>query len=430
MLTRSELRLFAGLFLLACPLRAYADKLQITSKPSGATVELDGVVVGTTPFEKDFPGGYFHKPKTAIGSRLEHAVVARISLAGYTSKELKLTEGPMNWISLNGRNRGEYWLFKAYHFSVELKGISETFTGDIAAKVSDSSMALAPELSLEELVRRTKPAVVYLKGLDKAGSGFFVTGTGVIVTNAHLARGEETLQTLLSDGQQLEAKVVHVDQELDIALAKVEGSSAKAEFPHLSLADASSVRQGENVLAIGNPGDAMLFSVTKGIVSAVGQFPSAGPGTWIQTDAPINPGNSGGPLLNARGEVIGINTQKLIKKNVAGIGFALSATDLLEVLHRFYPSTVPLTEKLSAAPQSGEAMTVPPTAESVGTVIVKGPSSAEVLVDGTFVGDVPARLRLAAVQHLIVIKVQGRADWMRQITVLKDSEVTLDPDSP
>jgi serine protease Do len=163
-------------------------------------------------------------------------------------------------------------------------------------------------------VRRTKPAVVYLKGLDKAGSGFFVAGTGVIVTNAHLARGEETLQTLLSDGQQLEGKVVHVDPELDIALVKAEVTSARAEFPHLSLADASSVRQGGNVLAIGNPGDAMLFSVTKGIVSAVGQFPSAGPGTWIQTDTPINPGYSGGPFLNARGEVIGINTQKLIKK--------------------------------------------------------------------------------------------------------------------
>jgi len=61
------------------------------------------------------------------------------------------------------------------------------------------------------------------------------------------------------------------------------------------------------VLAIGNPGNAMLFSVTNGIVSAIGRFNAAGPGTWIQTDASINPGNSGRPLLNSRGEVIGIN---------------------------------------------------------------------------------------------------------------------------
>jgi hypothetical protein len=75
----------------------------ITSNPSGATVELDGVAVGTTPFEKEFPCGYFHKTRTSMGSRLEHPLVARISLNGYATKELKLTEGSMNWISLNGR---------------------------------------------------------------------------------------------------------------------------------------------------------------------------------------------------------------------------------------------------------------------------------------------------------------------------------------
>jgi serine protease Do len=430
MASRSELALCALLLSLAWPSRALADRLQITSTPPGATVELDGVVVGTTPFEKDFPGGYFRKTRTSMGSRLEHPVVARISLAGYASKELKLTEGPMNWISLNGRNRGEYWLFKSDHFDVELKAISETFTGGITAKVSDSSVALAPELSLEELVRQAKPAVVYLKGLDKAGSGFFVTGTGVIVTNAHLARGEETLVTLLSNGQQLEAKVVHIDPDLDIALAKVEAPSGKSDFPHLTLTDAAGVHQGENVLAIGNPGDAMLFSVTKGIVSAVGKFPSAGPGTWIQTDTPINPGNSGGPLLNSRGEVIGINTQKLIKKNVTGIGFALSATDLLEVLHRFYPNAVPPTERLSAPARSTESPAASPPADSFGTVVLNEPKGAEIWLDNAFVGSVPARLRLTAVQHLIVIKVRGHADWTRSITVQKDSEVTLQPELP
>lgn len=96
------------------------------------------------------------------------------------------------------------------------------------------------------------------------------------------------------------------------------------------------------MIAIGNPGGAIPFAVTKGIVSAaVGKFSAAGPGIWIQTDANINPGNSGGPLLNTRGQVIGINTLKLEKKNVSGIGFAISATDLLTVLRKFYPALGP-----------------------------------------------------------------------------------------
>jgi serine protease Do len=437
MASRSQLPLCAVLLLLCCPSRALADKLQITSSPAGATVELDGVAAGVTPFEKDFPGGYFRKTRTSMGARLEHPVVARISLSGYASKEVKLTEGPMNWISLNGRSRGEYWLFKSDHFHVDLHPISETFTGEVTATASESGASLRPGLSLEELVRQAKPAVVYLRGLDKAGSGFFVTGTGIIVTNAHLARGEETLVSILSDGQQLDAKVVHIDPDLDIALAKVEGASGKFDFPHLTLTDATGVHQGENVLAIGNPGNAMLFSVTKGIVSAVGKFPEAGPGTWIQTDTPINPGNSGGPLLNARGEVIGINTQKLIKKNVTGIGFALSATDLLEVLRRFYPNLSLANHGAtqaaeSAAPteyaESSEALKTSSSsvADAVGTVSVSSePDGAEIFVDDKFLGNAPATLKLPAGPHNILLKFPGHADWRRTLEVLKSSKTSL-----
>ena len=436
MVSRSELTFCAALFLLPCPSRAHAEKLQITSNPSGATVEIDGVALGTTPFEKDYPGGYFHKTRTSFGARLEHPLVARISLEGYATKELTLTEGPMNWISLNGRNHGEYWLLKSDHFHVELQSISETFTGAVAANSTGGEINAQPELSLEELVRQTKPAVVYLKGLDKAGSGFFVTSTGVIVTNAHVARGEESLLTVLSTGQQLEAKVVYIDADLDIALAKIDAPAGKSDFPHLALTSANGVRQGESVLAIGNPGDAMLFSVTKGIVSAVGKFPNAGPGTWVQTDAPINPGNSGGPLLNSRGQVVGINTQKLIKKNVTGIGFALSSSDVLVVLRRFYPdlasrpqSTLAIEktetkeEVLADEPASVPSSAVP---DGVGTVILSSePDGAEIFVDEKFHGNTPATLKLPAGSHAILLKFPGRADWHRTLEVLKSSKVSL-----
>src|SRR5260370_7689449 len=186
MASRSELCLCAALFLLACPSRAAADKLQITSNPSGATVELDGLAVGTTPFEKDFPAGYLHKTRTSLGSRLEHPMVARISRSGYATKELALTEGPMNWISLNGRNRGEYWLLKSAHFHVELHAISETFTGGITATVSDASPGLQSELSLQELLRLTNPAPAYFKGLHNTVSGFLLPGPSTTLPNPPL----------------------------------------------------------------------------------------------------------------------------------------------------------------------------------------------------------------------------------------------------
>ena len=467
MASGSGARLTSILLLLFCPARAAANTLKITSTPSGATVEIDGVRAGTTPFEQDYPGGYFHKTKTSRGSRLEHPMVARISLAGYVTREIRMTDGPMNWISINGRNRGEYWLLKSDHFEVELRAVEQVFTGGVSTKLASAgSVDLQPELSLEELVRRTKPAVVYLKGLDYSGTGFFVTDTGVIATNAHLARGEESLQALLPGGQQLEAKVVYIDADLDIALVKVEGR----DFPCLALADAATVKQGEEVLAIGNPGDAMLFSVTKGIVSAVGIFANAGPGTWIQTDTPINPGNSGGPLLNNRGEVIGINTQKLIKKNVTGIGFALSATDLLEVLHRFYPNVSSAsssrttgndvspasavasagengsdaatsaasgegTQRVSSAsPADAQTADVPsepyasPTPSGFGTVTsTSDPDDAEIYVDDKFVGNAPAKLKLPAGNHVMTLKAAGFKEWRRALEILKDSHVTLKP---
>jgi hypothetical protein len=177
----------------------------------------------------------------------------------------------------------------------------------------------------------------------------------------------------------------------------------------------------------------------------VGKFPNAGQGTWIQTDAPINAGNSGGPLLNTRGEVIGINTLKLVKKNANGIGFALSSSDLLEVLRRFYPNLAAasrgaavvtgqptLTETSSTGQNSNTSL--PPVADGVGTVTISSePDGAEIFVDGKFFGNTPATLKLPTGSHSILLKFPGRTDWHRTLEVLKSSKTslkaTLDPGS-
>ena len=407
-----------------------ADTLKITSTPPGATVEINGVAVGTTPYEEEVPGGYFHKTKTALGRRLQNPMAARISLAGYTTKEIQMTEGPMNWVSLKGHNHGEYWLLKLKHFHVELDPISKVFTGNIVADIPKAAgqppdADPTPEQPIEDVIAQAKPAVVRLKGLGKSGSGFFVTEKGVIATNAHLARGEGSLLAILPGGQQLAANIIYIDPDRDIALVKVEGD----QFPYLSLGAASNVRQGETVIAIGNPGDAMPFAVTKGIVSAVGKFSAAGPGIWIQTDATINPGNSGGPLLNARGQVIGINTLKLEKKNVSGIGFALSASDLLAVLLKYYPDPLsPGSKRLLYSPESAAGAKSSPPDQAFGTIELRVPKAAEVYVDGNFAGDIPWSSPLVAGKYyVIVVKAPGHADWVKRIYVLAGVHTTLSP---
>lgn len=419
-----SLRFFALFAMIAVSFRAdvaRAEKLSIISSPAGAAVEIDGIPVGTTPFEKEYPGGFFRRTKTVFGARLEHPLAARLSLPGYSTKEIALTEGPLEWIGVRGVKHGEYWLFKSNHFEVKLDSLAETFTG----KVNSRSLAdpAATELSLESLASLAKPAVVQLQGLKKMGSGFFVTETGVIATNAHVAREEESLLVLLSNGQQLEGKVVYVDAELDVALIKVPGE----EFPYLPLARADAVRQGESVVAIGNPGDAMQFSMTKGIVSAVGKFASAGPGTWVQTDAPINPGNSGGPLINMRGEVIGINTQKLIKKNVTGIGFALSASDLLSVLRRFYPenAAAALESRASKGTTTQLALTALASGRPAASVNIVGTEGAQIFVDDRPVGDVPSTIQLSPGRHVLRITSAGHADVSRIVELSAGNNVTI-----
>lgn len=383
--------------------------------------------------------------------RLGHAIVARVSLAGFVTHEIPLTEGPMDWVDLHGRHHGQYWLFKSDHFQVDLVSVASAFTGSVSATPGLRPLAVQPELTLEEVVQRTKPAVVRLKALNSSGSGFFVTETGIIATNAHVARGDSSLLALLPNGAQLPAKVVYIDANVDLALVKVDPPSADFMFPHLTLADASLVRQGESVLVIGNPGDAMLFSVTKGIVSAVGQFPAAGPGTWIQTDAPINPGNSGGPLVNIRGEVIGINTLKVVGKNVSGISFALSAGDLLALLRRFYPNTAPAqraakatahpsavaadTQELAypATPAPTEPMDsfvppIPPTSspQDFGTLTITSDlESAEIYVDAKFIGNAPATLKIPVGPHSVLVKSPGLPDCVRVIDVPRSSKLIL-----
>jgi serine protease Do len=150
------------------------------------------------------------------------------------------------------------------------------------------------------------------------GSGVVIDTNGTILTNNHVVEGANEITVTMIDKKEYKAKVVGRDPKTDLAVVKLEG---KGPFKAAALGDSDAARVGEWVIAIGNP-FALSNTVTAGIVSAKGRVIGAGPyDDFIQTDAPINPGNSGGPLLNMKGEVIGINTA--IMPMGQGIGFAI-----------------------------------------------------------------------------------------------------------
>ena len=156
------------------------------------------------------------------------------------------------------------------------------------------------------------------------GSGVIISPDGYIVTNNHVVEGATEIKVTLSDRRILTAKVFCTEPLTDLAVIKIDGT----KLPNIPIGDSSTLKPGQTVLAFGNP-YGFRFTVTRGIVSALNRpNPYSDdphkPGQFIQTDAAINPGNSGGPLVNARGEVVGINTFLISPSGTfSGMGFAI-----------------------------------------------------------------------------------------------------------
>jgi serine protease Do len=152
------------------------------------------------------------------------------------------------------------------------------------------------------------------------GSGFIINADGYVVSNNHVVDGASEVRVKLSDGREFPAKVLGRDSKTDLALLKIEATG----LPTIPLGDSEALQVGEPVMAIGNP-FGLEQTVTTGIVSGTGRVIGGGPyDDFIQTDTSINPGNSGGPLINARGQAIGINSVIFSQSGGSiGIGFAI-----------------------------------------------------------------------------------------------------------
>ena len=221
------------------------------------------------------------------------------------------------------------------------------------AKLTTSTSTVTSDVS--DIVENTLPSIVSITNMsvqevqnffggisqqesESAGSGIIISQNDselLVVTNNHVVEGSDTLTVTFNDGNSVEAQIKGTDSARDLAvvavpLYKISDDTMNA-IKVATLGDSDSLKVGEPAIAIGN---ALGYgqSVTTGIVSATGRTIDGFDGEYIQTDAAINPGNSGGALLNANGEVIGINSAKINSSAVEGMGFAIPISDASDVI--------------------------------------------------------------------------------------------------
>jgi S1-C subfamily serine protease len=175
--------------------------------------------------------------------------------------------------------------------------------------------AITPSADVKRNINKLVSATVMITGERSIGSGFIIKSDGYIITNNHVIAGQSMLYVSLESSARFQARVLKTDLRLDLALLKIEAQ----DLPVLSMGDATRLQRGDDVWTIGAPKE-LAFSVTKGIVSYAGR--NINGNYYLQSDVAINPGNSGGPMINDRGEVVGINSF-MLSRSQEGLNFSL-----------------------------------------------------------------------------------------------------------
>ena len=236
------------------------------------------------------------------------------------------------------------WKIVAILITVFVLGMVLAWAGPLTPfkpQVSLAQTALYSEDTVTTIYNKASPAVVEINvtqgtgigggfSSQGEGSGFLVNSDGSILTNNHVVDGASKVTVTFKNGSTADASVIGTDAVHDLALIKVDPSSVSGA--PLTLGDSSAVQPGQMAIAIGAP-FGLADSITVGVISGLDRSISGSSMTgMLQTDASLNPGNSGGPLLNASGEVIGINTAVEVQSGARGIGFAVPSNVATSVL--------------------------------------------------------------------------------------------------
>lgn len=268
----------------------------------------------------------------------------------------------------------------------------------VADMVEASSKAIVGIVNLQEQTSRYSTDTSAVESGSGSGVIFKVTGNeAYIVTNNHVIEGASEIEVSLYNGEKASAQLIGADALTDLAVLKINSKDVEGT---LEFGDSSTLRAGEDVLAIGNPlGLEFSRTVTQGIVSATDRTitVTTSAGEWelnvIQTDAAINPGNSGGALLNASGQVIGINSLKISEDGVEGLGFAIPSNDVVPIVNQLIESgqiTRPYMGVSLAGLEELPQMYLQEVPETVteGAMVMQIDSSSAAAKAGLVVGDV------------------------------------------
>lgn len=329
-----------------------------------------------------------------VGSMLTIVAIPNIDTLQNLSEKISGVTGEQNSAVSSSNENNEA-------ASVVTTATSTTkYSDDIAVAdmVEASSKAIVGIVNLQEQTSRYSTDTSAVEAGSGSGVIFKVTGNeAYIVTNNHVIEGASEIEVSLYNGEKASAQLIGADALTDLAVLKIDSKDVEGT---LEFGDSSTLRAGEEVLAIGNPlGLEFSRTVTQGIVSATDRTiaVTTSAGEWeldvIQTDAAINPGNSGGALLNSSGQVIGINSLKISEDGVEGLGFAIPSNDVVPIVNQLIKSgqiTRPYMGVSLAGLEELPQMYLQEVPETVteGAMVMQIDSSSAAAKAGLAVGDV------------------------------------------
>ena len=373
----------------------------LNSKPQNSSEPLDDLnleVARRKPLKSHHPN--WKKPLTYIGLVLAGAGITLLGVELLPNNAF-LSRSSQNTLAAIPHQAS---INSAYNYNFVTSVVDKV--GSAVVRINSTQKIKNPNAQMfndpffQEFLGSGIPAPPSQETVRGVGSGFIINSNGKILTNAHVVNGADTVTVTLKDGRTLNGKVLGSDPVTDIAVVQIEANN----LPTVSLGDSQQLKPGEWAIAIGNP-LGLDNTVTEGIISATGRSSSqlGVPDervNFIQTDAAINPGNSGGPLLNANGEVIGVNTA--IIQNAQGLGFAIPINTAKGIANQLIAKgtvehsylgiqmttlTPELKEQLNSDPNSPISVS-----ESTGVLIAKVMPSSPAAKGGIRAGDVVVKV--------------------------------------